>query len=61
MMLMEVFGLKTTFRFRTLFKKNTAEESESIKNTLIEILHQAYLLNPDFISKFRRLFISPLN
>lgn len=35
--------------FADILKKNTAEESESIKNTLIEILHQAYLLNPDFI------------
>lgn len=35
--------------FQDIFKKNTATESESIKNTLIEILHQGYLLNPDFI------------
>lgn len=35
--------------FHDILKKNTAEESESIKNTLIEILHQGYLLNPDFI------------
>jgi mevalonate kinase len=30
-------------------KKNILENSESIKNTLIEILHQSYLLNPQFI------------
>lgn len=35
--------------FHDILKKNTAEESESIKNTLIEILHQGYLINPNFI------------
>lgn len=35
--------------FHDILKKNTAEESESIINTLIEILHQGYLLNPNFI------------
>lgn len=35
--------------FADILKKNTAKESESIKNTLIEILHQGYLLNPDFL------------
>lgn len=34
--------------FADILKKNTADESESIKNTLIEILHQGYLLNPNF-------------
>jgi len=38
--------------FHDILKKNTLQESESIKNTLIEILHQAYLLNPDFIQNF---------
>ena len=35
--------------FQDILKKNTVGESESVKNTLIEILHQGYLLNPDFI------------
>ena len=35
--------------FQDILKKNTLGESESVKNTLIEILHQGYLLNPDFI------------
>ncbi|TRX21055.1 GYDIA family GHMP kinase [Flavobacterium franklandianum] len=35
--------------FHDILKKNTLEESESAKNTLIGILHQSYLLNPDFI------------
>jgi mevalonate kinase len=40
--------LDVQLSFADILKKNTAEESESIKNTLIEILHQGYLLNPDF-------------
>lgn len=35
--------------FADILRKNTAKESESIKNTLIEILHQGYLLNPEFL------------
>jgi mevalonate kinase len=35
--------------FEDILKKNILEKSESVKNTLIEILHQGYLLNPDFI------------
>ena len=35
--------------FQDILKKNSLGESESVKNTLIEILHQGYLLNPDFI------------
>jgi mevalonate kinase len=35
--------------FDNILKKNILEESESVKNTLIEILHQGYLLNPNFI------------
>lgn len=35
--------------FDNILKRNILEESESVKNTLIEILHQGHLLNPDFI------------
>jgi mevalonate kinase len=35
--------------FEDISGKTIFEESESVKNTLIEILHQGYLLNPDFI------------
>lgn len=35
--------------FEDIVNKKTVEESESVKNTLIEILHQGYVLNPDFI------------
>lgn len=41
--------LDVQLSFHDILKKNTLGESESIKNTLIEILHQGYLLNPDFI------------
>jgi mevalonate kinase len=40
--------LDVKLSFADILKKNTAEESESIKNTLIEILHQGHLLNPNF-------------
>ena len=46
--------------YADVLKKNTAEESGSIKNTLIEILHQAYLLNPDFINNSKGFHITTL-
>ena len=38
-----------TFSFADISSKNTSEEV-SKRNTLIEILHEGYLLNPDFIN-----------
>lgn len=38
-----------TFSFTDISNKNTSETS-SKRNTLIEILHEGYLLNPDFIN-----------
>ena len=35
--------------FDAILNKKMFEESESVKNTLIEILHQGFLLNPDYI------------
>ena len=35
--------------FDVILNKKMLEESESVKNTLIEILHQGFLLNPDYI------------
>jgi mevalonate kinase len=35
--------------FESIVKKEVFEQTENIKNTLIEILHEAYLLNPNFI------------
>jgi mevalonate kinase len=38
-----------TLLFDDILKKKRFEEYESVKNTLIEILHQGYVLNPNFI------------
>ena len=37
--------------FSSIIAKKKYDEAENIKNTLIEILHEAYLLNSDFITK----------
>ena len=50
--------LDVQLSFADILKKNTAEESESIKNTLIEILHQGYLLNPDFFQNHQGFHIT---
>ncbi len=42
---------ESTMTFESIIKKHKHEENHNIKNTLIEILHEAYNLNPDFISK----------
>ncbi len=36
--------------FSSVIRKERFDDSKSIKNTLIEILHEAYLMNSDFIS-----------
>ena len=41
--------LELQLSYDAISNTNKVAESESVKNTLIEILHQAYLLNPDFI------------
>ena len=43
--------LEETFSFDDILEKKGLEESESVKNTLLEILRQGYLLNPEFINK----------
>lgn len=40
---------ETNFSFQSIIEKEQFDASENVKNTLIEILHQAYLLNPNFI------------
>lgn len=50
--------LDVQLSFADILKKNTAEESESIKNTLIEILHQGHLLNPDFFQNHEGFHIT---
>ncbi|NNT70692.1 GHMP kinase [Flavobacterium sp. IMCC34852] len=39
-----------TISFDAIVRKQRHEDTKSIKNTLIEILHEAYLMNSDFIS-----------
>ncbi|MEO8516168.1 MAG: GYDIA family GHMP kinase [Flavobacterium sp.] len=36
--------------FASIVKKEHFDERENVKNTLIEILHEAYILNPSFIT-----------
>ena len=36
--------------FASIIRKERFEDAESIKNKLVEILHEAYLINPDFIN-----------
>lgn len=36
--------------FASIIRKERFDDAESIKNTLIEILHEAYITNPDFIT-----------
>ena len=38
-----------TILFDEIIMRKETEKSDSIKGTLLEILHEAYLLNPDFI------------
>ncbi len=39
------------FSFADISKKNISEGATSKRNTLIEILHEGYLLNPDFLKQ----------
>lgn len=41
---------EATIPFSSIVKKERFEETHNIKNTLIEILHEAYLMNADFIT-----------
>ncbi len=40
-----------TISFSSVIQKEHFEDVKTIKNTLIEILHEAYLMNSDFITK----------
>lgn len=40
-----------TISFSSVIQKEHFEDTATIKNTLIEILHEAYLMNPDLITK----------
>jgi len=39
--------------FSSITRNERFDDAKNIKNTLIEILHEAYLMNPDFITKAR--------
>jgi mevalonate kinase len=36
--------------FESIIKNEQSDDSKSVKNTLIEILHEAYRMNPDFLT-----------
>jgi mevalonate kinase len=40
-----------TFSFADISKKNISQEATTKRNTLLEILHEGYLLNPDFLNQ----------
>ncbi|WP_338408834.1 GYDIA family GHMP kinase [uncultured Flavobacterium sp.] len=40
-----------TLTFKDISKKNISEEASSKRNTLLEILHEGFLLNPDFLNQ----------
>jgi mevalonate kinase len=46
--------------FSEIINQNNGNTTESIRNTLIEILHQSYILNPDFIDNFEGYTICTL-
>lgn len=41
---------KDTIPFSSIIRKERYDDAKNIKNTLIEILHEAYLMNSDFIT-----------
>lgn len=45
----ESLWFEDTLSFDSIIKKERFDEAETIKNTLVEILHEGYLLNPNFI------------
>lgn len=44
--------------FSSIIRKERFDDSTTIKNTLIEILHEAYLMNPDFITNSKGYVIT---
>jgi mevalonate kinase len=43
--------LEETLSFEDVLQKNISDTSASTRNTLIEILHEGYLLNPDYLDQ----------
>lgn len=50
--------LEENFSFLDIIQKNIFQEATSQRNTLIEILHQGFLLNPDFLNQTNGYSIS---
>lgn len=50
--------LDTSLTFLEILNKDTSDKQASVKNTLIEILHAASLLNPDFIQNAEGYYIT---
>ena len=46
-----------TIPFSAIIRKERFDDAKNIKNTLIEILHEAYLMNPDFITSAKGYII----
>lgn len=46
-----IVWFEDTIPFASIIRNERFEDAKSIKNTLMEILHEAYRMNPDFISK----------
>ena len=44
------YGFKMCLLFRKFKKKETQDTNSKVKNTLLEILHQAFIQKPDFIN-----------
>jgi mevalonate kinase len=42
-----------TIPFLSIVRKERFDDAKNIKNSLIEILHEAYLMNTDFITSFK--------
>lgn len=49
---------ETTLSFESIKTKERFDESNAIKNTLIEILHQAYVMNSEFLSQSKGYIIT---
>lgn len=47
-----------TIPFSSIIRKERWDDNQSIKNTLIEILHEAYLINSDFITNSKGYVIT---
>lgn len=47
----ESIWFQDTITFSDIYNKRLSDDNQFVKNTLIEILHQAFIQNPNFLSK----------